>query len=567
MAKINLDYPRILDLFPQHLDPKRSQSASFLIWYLENYYRLDAQEAIDSVCDQRGDKGVDGIFVNDSDETITIFQGTISQKATITIGDKSLREFVGTLSQFRDPTTIKKLADAAGKNLLAALIKRLDLDVKVGKYKVRGEFLTNIELDKNGENFLNSSSDFEFVGKKRLEDTYISDTRDIPVHPKATFDIIGFTPTEYTVDADTKALIAPIKATELVKLSGISDQSLFAYNVRGPLGKTGVNKDIVHSIETPSRHRLFPLFHNGITIIAKKLGSTKDDVIASDYFVVNGCQSLTSFFDYKKKLTDDLRVLTKFIQVKPNSELAKLITEISNNQNGVKPRDFMANNPLQIRLQQEFRQNYDGEFFFEIKRGETRGNGTLISNEEAGLLLMAFDTGEPWATHRKYQVFEDKYNDLFARKEVNADRIVLCRVIADSIDAALPRLTNGLVAKYVLTRYMLLYCVRDILKKDELWPDINTQPQIFVRKQTDRQRFRKCVDNIVSDLITDVDAEIEGAGTDFDYRGKLRDADWVKSLAKTVVGDHLKMVARKKIPSFRGDWTKKPGKMKVPKKG
>ena len=243
----------------------------------------------------------------------------------------------------------------------------------------------------------------------------------------------------------------------------------------------------IHSIADAGRHRLFPLFHNGITIIAKKLENTKDEVTAFDYYVVNGCQSLSSFYNHQTKLTDDLRVLTKFVQVDPTSELAKLITEISNNQNGVKARDFMANNPFQIRLQQEFRQNYDGQYFFEIKRGEVLGLGKLISNEEAGLLLMAFDSGEPWATHRKYQVFEDKYIDLFARKEVTADRIVLCQVIADCIDAALPKLTNGLVAKYVLTRYMLLYFVRNILRKDDLWPEINTNPQRFVRNGPGRQ--------------------------------------------------------------------------------
>lgn len=554
MAKLNLNYPAILKLFPQYIDPKRSQSASFLIWYLENYYRLDPQDATDSVCDQRGDKGVDGIFVNDSDETITIFQGTISQKSDTTIGDKSLREFAGTLTQFKDSASVKTLVSAAGNNLLSDLIKRLNLETKVGKYKLRGEFLTNIEYDANGKNFLAATPNIEFVGRNRLETTYISDSRDIPVHPKATFDIIGFTPTEYAVDANTKALIAPIKATELVKLSGIADQSLFAYNVRGPLGKTGVNKDIVLSIADARRHRLFPLFHNGITIIAKKLENTKDEVAAFDYFVVNGCQSLSAFFNHQAKLTDDLRVLTKFVQVDPTSELAKLITEISNNQNGVKARDFMANNPVQIRLQQEFRQNYDGQYFFEIKRGEALGSGRIISNEDAGLLLMAFDSGEPWATHRKYQVFEDKYNDLFARKEVTADRIVLCQAIADCIKAALPKLTNGLVAKYVLTRYMLLYFVRNILKKDDLWSDINTNPQRFVRKDTSRKLFRKCIDNIVSDLVTDVNAEIEGAGDDFDYRGKLRDSEWVDDLNKSVVGDHLKLVARKKIPSFKDDW-------------
>lgn len=554
MGKIDLDYPAILDLFPQHLDPKRSQSASFLIWYLENYYRLDTQEAVDSVCDQRGDKGVDGIFVNDSDETITVFQTTISQKNTAAIGDKSLREFAGTLTQFKDAESIKAVIAAAGKNLLASLAKRLNLETKITTHKLRGEFLTNVEVDANGKRFLDASPHLEFVGKTRLLDTYISDSRDVPVHTRARFDVVGFTVTEYAVDANTKAVIAPIKATELVKLSGISDQSLFAYNVRGPLGKTGVNKDIVKSIEDNGRHRLFPLFHNGITIIAKKLENTKDDIAVDDYFVVNGCQSLSSFFDHKAKLTDDLRILTKFVQVEPNSKLAKLITEISNNQNGVKPRDFMANSPLQIRLQQEFRANYNKQYFFEIKRGEIRDDGSIISNEETGLLLMAFDRGEPWATHRKYQVFEDKYNELFARKEVTADRIVLCRTIADSIDTALPRLTNGLFAKYALTRYMLLFCVRNILEKDALWMQINNSPQTFVRGQKERQRFRKCIDNIVGDLVTDVNAEIEGIGEDFDYRDKLRDATWVKNLAKTVVGDHVKMVTRKKIQSFKEDW-------------
>jgi hypothetical protein len=564
VGKLNLDYPHIRDHFKQHIDPKRSESASFLIWYLENYYRLDTEGATDSVCDQRGDKGVDGIFVNDGDETITVFQGTISQKNT-SIGDKSLREFAGTLTQFKDAASVKALAASAGNNLLAALIKRLDIEGKISSYRLRGEFLSNVDMDVNGKNFIDSSAtNFEFVGRTRLQNTYISDTRDIPVHPKATFDILGFTASEYIVDASRKALIVPIKATELVKLDGISDQSLFAYNVRGPLGKTGVNKDIVQSIGDAGRHRLFPLFHNGITIIAKKLDSTSDEIAVHDYFVVNGCQSVTSFFNNKAKLTDDLRVLTKFVQVEPNSELATLITEISNNQNGVKPRDFVANNSLQIKLQHEFHKNYAGQYFFEIKTGETRGSGELITNEEAGLLLMAFDRGEPWATHRKYQVFEDKYTELFARPEVTADRIVMLRAIADSVDDALPNLTNGLVAKYVLTRYMLVYCVRDILKKDELWSEINTQPQNFVRQPANRDHFRKCIDNIVGDIVTDLDAEIEDAGEDFDYRDKLRDADWVKKIARNVVTDHLKLVTRKKIKSFRNDWEaplkKKPAK-------
>jgi len=88
---------------------------------------------------------------------------------------------------------------------------------------------------------------------------------------------------------------------------GIADQSVFAFNVRGPLGKTQVNKDIVASIGDATSHKLFPLFHNGVTIIARELDTTADAVSMSDYFVVNGCQSLTALYDNRNRLTGDLR--------------------------------------------------------------------------------------------------------------------------------------------------------------------------------------------------------------------------------------------------------------------
>lgn len=554
MGSINVDYPALLQLFPQHLDPKRSESASFLIWYLENYYRLDALDAVDSVCDKRGDKGVDGIFVNDSDKTITIFQARISQTRDTAIGDASLREFAGTLTQFRDAESIATLIKSAGKAQVAALATRLDLEHKIATHELRGEFLSNVDLDSNGENFLKTAKNIAFVGRTILASTYISDARDIPVHPAATFDIVGFHVAEYTVDRDTKAVIAPIKATELIRMNGISDQSLFAYNVRGPLGRTQVNRDIVSSIRDQSRHKLFPLFHNGITVIARDLEVSKEAIKAGEYFVVNGCQSLTTLYESKEQLTDNLRVLTKFVHMEPTSSLAKQVTEFSNNQNGVKPRDFMANNSMQIRLQNEFRQHYDGQYAFEIKRGEALSPGQVVSNEAAGLLLMAFDLKEPWATHRKYQVFEDKYADLFGRKEVTADRIVFCEVIADAIDAALPNIKNQLFARYVLTRYLLVYVVRTILENDDLASELLGNPATFVRGSADRDKFGKCIARIVGDVVIDLNAEVDEFSDDFDYRDKLRDQPWVAELSKKIATDHLKLVKRGRITSFAQDW-------------
>ena len=77
--------------------------------------------------------------------------------------------------------------------------------------------------------------------------------------------------------------------------------------------------------------------------------------------------------------------------------------------------------------------NIQSAFFFEIKRGEESEGLETIKNELAGQYLMSFDLKIPWATHRKYQIFEDKHSDLFARPSATAHRIVLCHVIVDEI--------------------------------------------------------------------------------------------------------------------------------------
>lgn len=550
---MNFDYPHILNLFQEHCDPKRSESASFLIWYLENYYRLDPREAVDSVCDQRGDRGVDGIFVNENTQTIVIFQSRISQKNS-TVGDVSLKEFAGTLNQFRDKQSIQRLIGSAGKAQVAALIDRLEIIKKITDYELRAEFLSNINLDTNGEAYLAHTPEISFIGRKVLEETYISGKRDDPNHGPMSFDISDFQITEYAVDTESKAFIAPVRASELIKLDGISNQSLFIHNVRGPLGKTKVNKAISESIRTPSLHKKFPLFHNGITIIAGEIEATKEKLTIKDYFVVNGCQSLTSLFLNKTKVTDNMHVLAKFIEVEPKSSLAMQITEFSNNQNGVKPRDFKANSSAQIRLKNEFKKSYSGVYQYEIKRGEELRDGILISNEDAGLYLMAFDLKEPWATHRKYQVFDDKHGALFGRPEVTADRIVLCQVLREEIDEVSKNIKNSLFGKYVLTRYLLMYITRNILEEDSAGKKAITNAEVFVRSEDKRKCFRECIRKILKDVVIDLNAEVDEYGDDFDYRGRLREEVWVTKLSRSVVTDHQKLVSRGRIPTFSEDW-------------
>jgi hypothetical protein len=207
-------------------------------------------------------------------------------------------------------------------------------------------------------------------------------------------------------------------------------------------------------------------------------------------------------------------------------------------------------------LQNEFSQNYDRQYVFEIKRGEQLAAGSVISNEDAGLYLRAFDMKEPWTTHRKSEVLDDRHADLFGRPDVTADRIVLCQVIIDEVVKGLSQLENQLAARYVLIRYLMLYIVRELMEHDPVGERAIESPADFVRDPATRSRFAMCIGTIVQDLIIDLNGEIADVGEDFGYRNRLRDSKWVTDLRKTLVAGYLKQVQRKRISSISEEWNK-----------
>ena len=547
---INLLYPDILNLFKEYLDPHRSESASMLIWYFENYLRLDALEAVDSVCDQRGDKGIDGIYVNEVANVIEIYQSKISQREAATIGDTVLKEFEGTLSQFDSIENLENLIATCSSPQVVRLIRALEITRRLPEFEIRGIFVCNSEIDGNGSAYLATNRRIRFVGKSELEGSFLSSQRSLPITAEFEFDVSGFDTAKYVVDATNEAILAPLRASQLVTLEGLANQNLFAYNVRGSLGRTQVNKDISASIRDATTHKLFPLFHNGITVIASEVSGDEDKIRVKDYFVVNGCQSLTALHTNSGSITDELRILTKIVKASPDSSLAEMVTRFSNNQNGVKARDFKSNNKIQIRLQNEIRGNYSNEFSFEIKRGESTNDREVISNELSGLYLMAFDSKHPWGTHRKYQVFEELHADLFGRPSVTAHRIVMCHLLYKLAEVAVSKLSNGLISKYALTRFLLLYIIRLLLENDAMGIDAIAHPEKYVLDKARRAAFLSSVETVLDEVVTDMNAELDRLPEDFDYRGKLRDQDWADKLAHEIVATHEKLVARRRLESI-----------------
>ena len=154
---------------------------------------------------------------------------------------------------------------------------------------MRGIFLTNIEHDQNAEGYLQGRKDIRLFDKASLEQAYLPAGPTAPVGTPVTFDVFGYDCAQHQIE-DVSVLFAPLKGGELIQLDGIASSELFAWNVRGSLGRTKVNKDIGKSIDDPTEHKNFLLYHNGLTILCQELEWEDDKITISGYSVVNGCQ-------------------------------------------------------------------------------------------------------------------------------------------------------------------------------------------------------------------------------------------------------------------------------------
>jgi hypothetical protein len=87
-------------------------------------------------------------------------------------------------------------------------------------------------------------------------------------------------------------------------------------------------------------------------------------------------------------------------------ETAESIAYRTNNQNAISLRDLSANDNTQIQIKAEFDQLFGKRVTYVIKRGEASDRKEL-QNEDAGQLLLALYTRQPWTAHQKYKIFGD----------------------------------------------------------------------------------------------------------------------------------------------------------------
>ncbi len=557
MQSTDLEYSKLLPLIQKHLDKGRTESQAFLNWFLENIYRLDETDADDCICDKINDKGIDGIYVDTTAEEIHVFQTKTAQNPQRTLGDTALKEFAGSLVQLTSPESITLLLGGNANFELKRLLTTLRIaDYRSKGFRLIGIFVTNAIKDPNAIEYLKHQNNIRVYDAVTIAAEYVDLDALGGSIGEIAFDCYGISPLQLTTGS-AKVIMTAALATDLVKCSGIEDGSIFSQNVRFDLGRTKVNKDIEKSIEDKKEHRLFPLYHNGITILCNSAEVSGDKVKIKDYRVVNGAQSLSALYRKRSSLSTDLKILTRIIEIQ-DPELALKITHNSNNQNAIKPRDLRSNSLIQIRLSKEF-DSFGGLYGYEIKRGQIPAAKEVITNEWAGRLLLAFDLLEPWACHQPYKIFDELYEKVFGRPAVTASRIVLAFEIMKVIEQRLRLIENKLFAYYSLTKFFILYIVSLILQQDEVGKAIYQNPRVVFDNPKGLSTLQHCVGKVVDDIVVDLNAEVKELGDTFDYKNHLKSPVQVKTLGEKIINTYVKLVARGRVDPFTMDWKKTVG--------
>lgn len=363
---------------------------------LRDWHEIDSSSAEVILCDGAGDGGIDAaIFIaEDLNEGIeghtwilvqskygTSFTGadTISseaQKVFATLEGK--REKLSSLSADLVSRLRNFIANIGGKDRLEyvlATTKRLTAEEE--------EYLSNIKTlgrAKFGDCFDVDSVSVETIFNKVAEGDAFSTEK------------LQITLKTIVASSSDILLVGATRLTEVFNFmqeykskSGDLDL-LYEKNVRKFLGnKRKVNKGIESTIEHhPER---FGLYNNGITIVAEDVAkSTSDEIILTNPFIVNGCQTTRSIWSvlqrkgnsggsspteaqkaWQTKLNSAV-VITKIVVVgTEGEELLTETTRYTNSQNAVGEKDFIA-------LEKDFRTwapAFNSRFgvFLEIQRG------------------------------------------------------------------------------------------------------------------------------------------------------------------------------------------------------
>jgi hypothetical protein len=457
-------------------------SRAFIFAVLEKLYPDIEQE--EYITDGPGDLSVDAYYIDDSKKEINIFQFKSTEKFEIAKDKEAFKEddiakiIVNIEKVWNRDKNILKVANNKAVDAINAIWEALDK----GYTKTNVWFISNYKTTIRDENKIDRLKE-NFLEKFRanlkiysLDDivnlilSYEFKPVDVDLQIKGR---------NYFEDISGKirALIGEVNALNFLK--SIIDKNnnlkedVFNENIRVYLKKTTkINKQIYSSIENQEENFNFFFYNNGITAICDSYEHANIDspiVKVKNFQIVNGGQTIHAIYEaYKNGLEENVKniyLLLRLYEVKDRS-IGQAIARCTNTQNPVRSRDIMANDEVQIKLQQELRRK---SWYYERKRYEFRDseieNEKKIDAEKLGQIILSFYLEKPGsAKNKKQEVFGAFYNEIFDENKITAEYVLLPYLLYKDIEKDIKQFEQKIKK---LRKENKLRQLEKILEKDE----------------------------------------------------------------------------------------------------
>lgn len=196
--------------------------------------------------------------------------------------------------------------------------------------------------------------------------------------------------------------------------------NIFDENIRSYLGENiDVNQNIQSSLSNVDNKNIFSILNNGITIITPNIAFSPSEktIELTNYQIINGCQTSNVLFDNKDLLTDDVRIIVKFISTKDNETINTIISS-TNSQSHIDENAFLSLKDKAKLVQRyfitmELKNTDENKIYFERRKNEFRNIISLSSKIfDLRTLIQAYNAmflNEPSNSSRYVKkIFEDK---------------------------------------------------------------------------------------------------------------------------------------------------------------
>jgi hypothetical protein len=377
----------------------------------------ESQVAADTLVDGRRDIGIDAVAVAPSGTRMWFIQSKWSDKGRAGFGEGDTRLFREALTHLDDQrfdrfnTKIQDRAELIRSAWTNAKVRVTLVIAVMGESDLHPEVQTRLgdlkeEFSGNAE-----SLDYEVWGARELWQIVRDD------NAPASVDVVANLDQWLPVAEPFEAYQGRLAAGDVAEWYAQYGDRLFEQNIRKNLGLTRVNQELVETLVTNPAD--FWYYNNGITVLCESAerrqwsrGNSRGpiELAMTGASVVNGAQTVAAIDEAMRRDPDQAGqayVSVKVVTTRNTApDFGLLVTKATNTQNRVEPRDFVALDPVQWDIREDFTLTLHKEYVY--KRGELEPDPETGCSVTNAALALACANGN---------------SDLAVRTKINRDTL------------------------------------------------------------------------------------------------------------------------------------------------